>query len=116
MHESLWSPYYETINAALAEMGGACSIYDRHTLRSQLRRAVLSEFAMLGGVAGLLAAVAAIGVGWVLADQVFKMSYQPSLWLPPAGLALGAIGIALTGLIGSRPVLSTPPVAILRKG
>jgi putative ABC transport system permease protein len=110
-----------TVLVAALQAGLVARIYEGAVLRTlggsrkQLRRAVLSEFAMLGGVAGLLAAVAAIAVGWILADQVFKMPYQPSLWLPPAGLALGAIGIALTGLIGSRPVLSTPPVAILRK-
>ena len=84
--------------------------------RKQLRMAVLAEFALLGGVAGLLAAIAAIAVGWVMADQVFKMDYQPSLWLPPVGLVLGAVGIAITGLLGSRAVLSTPPALILRKG
>jgi putative ABC transport system permease protein len=93
--------------AVLRTLGGS---------RRQLRMAVLAEFSLLGGVAGLLAAVAAVAVGWVMADQVFKMEYQPSLWLPPVGLVVGAVGIAITGLLGSRPVLSTPPALILRKG
>ena len=93
--------------AVLRTLGGS---------RKQLRMAVLAEFSLLGGVAGLLAAVAAIAVGWVMADQVFKMVYEPSWWLPPVGLVLGAVAIAITGLLGSRPVLSTPPALILRKG
>ena len=108
----------------LAALQGGLSerIYEGGVLRTlggsrkQLRMAVLAEFSLLGGVAGLLAASAAIAVGWVMADQVFKMEYQPSLWLPPVGMILGAAGIAITGLLGSRPVLSTPPAQILRKG
>ncbi len=92
--------------AVLRTLGGS---------RSQLRRAVISEFALMGGVAGFLAASAAIIVGWILATRVFQIGYDPRLWLPLAGLLVGAVGIAVTGLLGSRQVLKTPPAVILRK-
>jgi len=92
--------------AVLRTLGGS---------RRQLRRAILSEFALMGGVAGFLAAVAALAVGWLLANRVFEINYDPWFWLPIAGLIGGAAGIAVTGLIGSRQVLKTPPAVILRK-
>jgi len=93
--------------AVLRTLGGS---------RSQLRRAVISEFALMGGVAGFLAASAAIIVGWLLATRVFQIDYEPRLWLPLVGLLFGAVGIAVTGLLGSQRVLNTPPAVILRKG
>ena len=92
--------------AVLRTLGGS---------RSQLRRAILSEFALMGGVAGFLAAVAAIIVGWLLATRVFEIDYNPRFWLPLAGLLAGAVTIAITGILGSRQVLKTPPAVILRK-
>lgn len=92
--------------AVLRTLGGS---------RSQLRRAVISEFALMGGVAGFLAAIAAIVVGWLLATRVFQIDYEPRYWLPLAGLLAGAVTIAVTGVVGSRQVLNTPPAVILRK-
>lgn len=80
----------------------------------QLRAAIFSEFAMIGAVAGLLAAAAALVAGGVLATQVFNIDYQASWWLPGAGLAIGALTIGTTGLLGSRSVLRTPPMVTLR--
>ncbi len=82
----------------------------------QLRAAIFSEFAVIGAVAGVLAAVAAVIAGGVLATQVFNIVYQPSWWLPALGLASGALAIGLTGLVGSRSVLRTPPMVTLRHG
>jgi hypothetical protein len=66
--------------------------------REQLRRALLAEFAAIGGLAGLIAALAAISVGQFLARQVFRfeVAIEPLaaaardvLWAswspPPAG-------------------------------
>ncbi|MEM6937866.1 MAG: FtsX-like permease family protein, partial [Pseudomonadota bacterium] len=82
----------------------------------QLRAAIFSEFAVIGAVAGVLAAAAAVVAGGVLATQVFNIAYQPSWWLPAVGLASGALAIGLTGLVGSRSVLRTPPMVTLRHG
>ena len=82
----------------------------------QLRSAIFSEFATLGAVAGVLAAVAALGAGALLAREVFEIEYQISWWLPALGLAAGGLCIGTTGLLGSRSVLQTPPMVTLRQG
>ena len=80
----------------------------------QVRQALLAEFLVLGVVAGVLAGVGASALGWVLADQVFRMAYVPAL--APVGVAvvLGAAGVVAGGWLGTRGLLSRPPLASLR--
>ena len=82
--------------------------------RARLMGGLLAEFALLGLLAGLLAAFAASAAGWVLAREVFHLSYtvNPMLWL--IGPAVGALGIGLFGFLGTRRVLNSPPLASLR--
>ncbi len=80
----------------------------------QLRGGVLAEFALLGGIAGLLGGVGAAGLAWALARQVFHLDYRPDPWLPLLGLAAGAIGAALAGWAGSAGVLKRPALGALR--
>ncbi len=81
----------------------------------QLRSAVFSEFAVIGAVAGVLSASLALAVGAVLARQVFEIEFQPTWWLPLLGIIAGGAVIGFTGLLGSRPVLKSPPMATLRR-
>ncbi len=83
--------------------------------RAQLTRAHLAEFAVIGALAGLVAAAGASGLGFVLAVKVLNLSYNfsPLAWV--AGVALGSAGIALAGHLGTRRVLSTPPMLVLRE-
>lgn len=83
--------------------------------RPQLRGALLTEFAVLGLLSGLLASLAAAGIGAVLADRVFDLAYTPSPWLWLAGPALGLACVALNALAGLRAVLDAPPMASLRE-
>ncbi|TRZ57876.1 MAG: FtsX-like permease family protein [Rhodocyclaceae bacterium] len=80
----------------------------------QLRGALLAEFALLGGIAGLLAGIGAAGISWALARWVFRLNYLPDGWMLPLGLALGALGIALAGWLGTAPVLKRPALESLR--
>ena len=79
-------------------------------------RGLLAEYAVLGGLAGLVAAIAAQTVAWVLAEQVFKIPYgpRPTLWL--IGTLAGAAVVALLGWISLRPTLKTPPTVVLQQG
>ncbi len=80
----------------------------------QVRQALLAEFLVLGGVAGVLAGAGATVIGWALAQFVFKMAYVPSL-LPLIGATtLGALGVMLGGWLGTRHLLARPPLASLR--
>lgn len=73
------------------------------------------EFAALGLFAGILATVAAELSVAILQIWVLDMSYAPSPWLWPLGLAVGTCLIAGLGVFSCRRVVSSPPVALLRE-
>ena len=83
--------------------------------RARLVAGLLTEFALLGLLAGLLGAFAASAASLLLAREVFHLSYtvNPMLWL--IGPLAGAAGIGLFGFLGTRRVLNVPPLATLRE-
>lgn len=85
--------------------------------RAQLRVAAACEFALLGLVAGLTAALGAAGAGLWLGQAVFHIeNFVPPLW-PLVGGAVGAaLVVMLLGLVGTRKVSRTPPMRLLREG
>jgi len=85
--------------------------------RAQLRVAAACEFALLGLVAGLTAALGAAGAGLWLGRAVFHVaSFMPPLVpLALAALAAGFV-VMLLGLAGTRKVSRTPPMRLLREG
>lgn len=80
----------------------------------QLREAVIAEFAILGAIAGLLAAVFATVIAWSLSQFVFELPFHFNLWLWIIGILGGSIGIAIAGYLATRRVLQTPPIVALR--
>jgi putative ABC transport system permease protein len=82
--------------------------------RRQLLSSQVLELALSGLLAGTLAAIGAILVGWVLASQVFQFPYQPGWWLIPVGAVVGGAFSAGAGWWSLRSVVSMPPMASLR--
>ena len=82
--------------------------------RRRLLAGLVAEFAIIGALAGLLAASAAGGLGMLVAQQVFELRVVPNPWLWPAGMLAGALGVALIGVAGTRHVLREPPLGTLR--
>jgi putative ABC transport system permease protein len=80
-------------------------------LLAQVQRA---ELLGVGALAGGLAAVAAMAVGWGLARFAFDFTWSPSPWVPLAGAATGALLALLAGWWGLREVLRRPVVETLR--
>lgn len=80
----------------------------------QVRQALLAEFLVLGGVAGVLAGVGATAIGWALAHYVFRMAYVPAASPLLLAVVLGAGGVVLGGWLGTRKLLSRPPLTSLR--
>jgi putative ABC transport system permease protein len=82
--------------------------------RRQIMRGLVSEFLVLGGLAGLLAAIAATALHWVLAEYVFQLSFSLNPWVGLIGILSGSLGVALFGSLGARASIDTPPVQTLR--
>jgi putative ABC transport system permease protein len=84
--------------------------------RAQLRAAAACEFALLGFVAGLTAAMGAAGTGLWLGHAVFHIEgFVPPLWPLVGTAALAAFIVMLLGLLGTRKVLRTSPLELLRR-
>ena len=83
--------------------------------RRQVSRILLVEYASLGALAGLTGVLLAVGGGWGLARYVFEVTYAPAwAWLGSALVAVPLLTVAV-GLLGSRGVLSAPPLEVLRR-
>lgn len=84
--------------------------------RAQLSRAQWVECVLVGSSAGLLAALGATAVGWILAQQVLDVEwlFRPTVLL--AGVALGVLSALAGGWFGLHRVLSRPPILTLREG
>jgi putative ABC transport system permease protein len=82
--------------------------------RRQLRLAQLTEFAAIGLLAGLVAAIAASLLSGAIATQVFNLPWTPDWRLPAIGGALGMLAVAITGLLTTRRVVAAPPSQTLR--
>jgi putative ABC transport system permease protein len=81
---------------------------------SLLRNVQRAELLGVGALAGLLASIAAVAVGWALARFVFEFPWTASAWVPVAGTAAGALLALSAGWLGLREVLRRPVVETLR--
>ena len=82
--------------------------------RRTVLQGVAAEFSALGFLAGLLAAVGATGVGWILAHRLFSLEFTLDPWVWVAGLVCGTALVGLSGTLATRSVVSTPPIVTLR--
>ena len=80
----------------------------------QIKHAVVAEFAILGAIAGFLAALFATVIAWALSRFVFELPFEINVWLWIIGVVGGAVGISIAGFLATRRVLVTPPVVALR--
>jgi putative ABC transport system permease protein len=83
--------------------------------RGLLMGALAIEFAVLGGLAGLLAAAGAEIAAWALQTQALDLSYQASPWLWPAGVLVGMAIIGVLGVMSCRRAVAVPPLVVLRE-
>lgn len=81
---------------------------------AQLRRSLMAEFAAVGALSGLLSAVAAQTIGWVVARQVFDLDLAVKPWLPVAAAIALAVLVSAAASLGIRRLLQTPAVDALR--
>ncbi len=81
-------------------------------LLAQVQRA---ELLGVGALAGVLASLAAMAVGWALARYAFQFSWNASPWVPLVGGLAGALLALAAGWWGLRDVLKRPVVETLRR-
>ena len=77
---------------------------------------LFAEFTMLGALSGLLAGLAATSLAWLLAVLVFRFEYQFDISVALTGFVSGILIVVIAGFLGTRSVLTTPPVQTLRQG
>jgi putative ABC transport system permease protein len=82
---------------------------------SLLRQVQRAELVGVGLLAGFLASVVALAVGWGLARYVFGFNWTGSWTVPILGSLAGAALALAAGWWGLRSVLNTPVVETLRK-
>jgi putative ABC transport system permease protein len=81
-------------------------------LLAQVQRA---ELLGVGALAGTLASVAAVLIGWLLARYAFEFSWNPTPWVPLAGAVAGALLALGAGWWSLREVLRRPVLETLRR-
>ena len=77
---------------------------------------VLMEFALIGLLAGVVAAATASTGAWLIATRQLEIPYTPDpmLWL--IGALSGALLVCVAGYLSTRSALSQPPMLVLRNG
>lgn len=84
--------------------------------RKQIRRVQITEFILVGGCAGLMAAVGAQVLAYVLAERVFSFHLSFNPWLPLLGTVAGIACTTLAGWPGLQAVLRRSALQSLREG
>ena len=106
-------------------LAGLQATLDERTRQSALLRALGAErrlllqarrreFALLGGLSGLLAALGCELVSALLYTQVLDLHWQPHPWLLLLPL-IGALLVGGAGVWGTRRALNASPLTVLRE-
>jgi putative ABC transport system permease protein len=82
--------------------------------RRQLLAAQVTEFALIGALAGLLAAAWATALSYGVSVNLLNIPFTANPWVWVAGVVCGAAGVAFAGWLGTRGTLDHPPLSTLR--
>jgi putative ABC transport system permease protein len=84
--------------------------------RKTLMLGLFAEFSLLGALSGLLAGLSATSLAWLLAEAIFKFEYEFDIKVALIGVISGTVIVVIAGLLGTRSVLTHPPIQTLREG
>ena len=84
--------------------------------RKTLMLGLFAEFSLLGALSGLLAGISATSLAWLLAVTIFKFEYSFDISVVLTGVISGTVIVVVAGLLGTRTVLTHPPIQTLREG
>jgi putative ABC transport system permease protein len=107
----LFATIVATREARAREFGIMRAMGAGSRLLSQVQRA---ELLGVGALAGFLASLAAMAVGWALARYAFDFTWTAAPWVPLAGSAAGGVLALAAGHWALRGVLTRPVVQTLR--
>ena len=82
--------------------------------RRLIAGSLTGEFLILGAFAGVVAVLGAEVTVAALQTQVFELSANVHPWIWLLGPVCGALIITVVGLLGSRSLLDSPPMNVLR--
>ena len=83
--------------------------------RRQILTVLFAEYLALGTLASASGLLLAVVAGAVVVPNVFELSYAPRV-LPLIGIWVAVAGLTvLVGLLGSRSLLTKPPLPVLRE-
>ena len=82
--------------------------------RGAILKSLAAEFLALGLIAGLLAALGATTISWMLAHFVFELPFEFNVLLWLLGPLSCTLVVLATGIAGTRHVLDVPPMVALR--
>lgn len=83
--------------------------------RKLIMSSLLIEFAFIGLMAGVIATLGAEVSLYYLQSAVFQQSFVPHYWVWFAGPVAGTVVIAVLGVLATRKVVRTSPLAVLRE-
>jgi putative ABC transport system permease protein len=83
--------------------------------RRLIAGSLVSEFAILGTFAGIVAVFGAEMTVFILERQIFELPYQARPWIWLIGPLIGMCLVALVGYLGTRKLINTPPITVLRE-
>lgn len=82
--------------------------------RTRLMWAQLVELTLTGLLASLLAMIGAVGIGWLLATEVFQFDYRPDWLMLLMAVLACTLFVVVAGSWRLSRVLETPPLQALR--
>jgi len=82
--------------------------------RGSILKSLAAEFLAIGLIAGLLAALGATTISWLLARFVFELPFAINWLLWVLGPLSCTLVVLATGIAGTRHVLHVPPMVALR--
>ena len=83
--------------------------------RKQLKKTILTEFALVGGIAGLLAGTFAMLASNIAAYSLFDLQPTFNFFLIILGVLSGALLVGIAGYINLRPLLQVAPAMLFQE-
>jgi putative ABC transport system permease protein len=83
--------------------------------RKQMLASVFAEFAAIGLLAGIIAALGAAALQYAVGEEVLHLPVQFNYLALSAAPLVSALLLGTAGILGVRRLINEPPLAVLRR-